>query len=127
MKRLTNDNPQDNLSTTLNFVFGKDGWAYIRFVGDEADVPLTDYIKRLCEKNCCDMSDLVTPAAIDECVGECAFYGRDCPVFLAYTFACQAVHLRSRCKLYEDILFDENGQERLSLEELKALIAAFKR
>ena len=127
MDRLTNDNPQDNFSTTLNYVYGKGGWAQIRFVGDKENVPLTDYIKRLCiERGCTTMADLISPEEIDEILCDCAFDNGDCPVFLAYTFACQAVHMRSRCKLYEDILFDESGKERLSLEELEALIAAFK-
>lgn len=42
----------------------------------------------------------------------------DCPIGLAYCFATQACHLRSRLKTYEDILFAEDGTERLAVDNL---------
>ena len=39
---------------------------------------------------------------IDETICDCGFDFPACPVHLAYVFACQAVHLRDRLKMYED-------------------------
>ncbi len=52
-----------------------------------------------------------------ECVMDCP----DCPIALAYCFASQAVHLRDRLKMYEDVLFAEDGTERLTLADLQRL------
>ena len=37
MKRLTNDNPQNNTETALNLFFVKDGQAWVRRGGPEPD------------------------------------------------------------------------------------------
>ena len=38
MKRLTTDTPNGNFETILNFVYSKDGWAYIRHDGEHENV-----------------------------------------------------------------------------------------
>ena len=38
---------------------------------------------------------------------------------LSYCFACQAVHLRDRLKMYEDVLFSEDGKELVTLDMLR--------
>ncbi len=48
---------------------------------------------------------------------ECSFCNPHCPVFLAYTFAVQACHLRDRLKQIEDILGGD-----YDLEEVEAAL-----
>lgn len=107
MKRLTTDHPDGNFETMMNFVFGNDGWACIRHDGDRANVPLHEWCKRQCLARGCDELANSSPEEIDEALCDCVMWpseddGRYCPVALAYTFACQACHLRDRLKLYED-------------------------
>ena len=121
MKRLTTDKPSGNFETMLNFVYGKDGWAYIRHDGKKADVPLTGWAKKQCLEHGCDEFPETTPEEIDQEICDCMMDYPGCPVALAYCFASQAVHMRGRLKMYEDILFAEDGTERISLEQLRTM------
>lgn len=119
MKRLTTDTPEGNFETMLNLVFEQDGWAHIRNDGDEGAVPLTQWAKAQCILHGCGEFSAETPEEIDEEISDCLMMDfSDCPIALAYGFAVQAVHLRSRLKAYEDILFAEDGIERLTLDDL---------
>ena len=120
MDRLTTDKPRGNFQTMLNFVHSKDGLAYIAY-GDESGkpIPLTEWAKKQCEDRNCTFPENATPEQIDDCICDCAYGDYDCPVFLAYTFACQACHLRDRLKMYEDVLFDKDGKEIFTLEDIK--------
>lgn len=104
MKRLTTEEPQDNFETMMNYVYSKDGWAYIRHDGVHEDVPLTQWARRQCAARGCADEDLPgdTPEEIDEALCGCMMDCPDCPIALAYCFASQAVHLRDRLKRYED-------------------------
>lgn len=122
MKRLTTDTPEGNFETMLNLVFEQDGWAHIRNDGDEGAVPLTQWAKAQCILHGCGEFSAETPEEIDEEISDCLMMDfSDCPIALAYGFAVQACHLRSRLKAYEDILFAEDGIERLTLDSLRAL------
>lgn len=122
MKRLTTDTPDGNFETLLNLVFGKDGWAHIRNDGDEGAVPLTQWAKAQCILHGCGEFSAETPEEIDEGISDCLMMDfPDCPIALAYGFAVQACHLRSRLKMYEEILFAKDGTERLTLDRLRAL------
>ncbi|MBD5169342.1 MAG: hypothetical protein HDT20_04370 [Oscillibacter sp.] len=121
MKRLTTDNPSNNFETMLNFVYGKDGWAHIRHDGENADVPLTEWARKRCSKEGC-MELPERPEDLDAEICDCAMRFPDCLIALAYCFASQAVHMRSRLKMYEDILFAEDGTELASLDDLRELI-----
>lgn len=122
MKRLTTDTPDGNFETMLNFVFSQDGWAHIRHDGNEGTVPLTQWAKAQCILHGCDEFSAETPQEIDEEICGCMMDFPDCPIGLAYCFASQAVHLRGRLKMYEDVLFAEDGTERYTLDELKELL-----
>lgn len=102
MERLTTDNPQGNFETMLNYVYSKDGIAYIRSDGAADDLPLHEWAKCECIARGCGKSLGETMEEIDEAICDCALDYPECPIFLAYTFACQAVHLRDRLKRYED-------------------------
>lgn len=102
MKRLTTDTPNGNFETALNFVFSHDGWAYIRAVGELENVPLHDWAKAQCIKHGCEEFPYTTAEDIDEVISDCIMDGGECPVAMAYCFACQAVHLRDRLMRYED-------------------------
>lgn len=121
MKRLTTDHPNDNMETMLNYVYGKDGWAHILHDGENADVPLTAWAKRQCKLQGCDEVCMETPEEIDDVLCDCMMDCPHCPIALAYCFASQAVHMRTRLKRYEDVLFDEAGKELLSLDDLRKL------
>lgn len=104
MKRLTTEEPQGNFETMMNYVYSKDGWAYIRHDGVHEDVPLTQWARRQCAARGCADEDLPgdTPEEIDEALCGCMMDCPDCPIALAYCFSSQAVHLRDRLKRYED-------------------------
>lgn len=121
MKRLTTDTPDGNFETMLNLVFGKDGWAHIRTDGKEGAVPLTQWAKAQCILHGCGKFPAETPEEIDEAICDCMMDFPDCPIGLAYCFAVQACHLRDRLKMYEDVLFAEDGTERLTLDDLRSL------
>lgn len=119
MKRLTTDTPSSNFETTLNFVYGKDGWAWIRDGGEGQEVLLTQWAKGHCiARGCDELAEYTDPREIDEAIGDCIMDFPDCPVALSYTFACQAVHLRDRLKRYEDVLFDAEGKELIAPEDI---------
>ncbi|MDE7260973.1 MAG: hypothetical protein K2N78_02760 [Oscillospiraceae bacterium] len=124
MKRLTTDKPDGNFETMLNFVYGKDGWAHIRHNGEKADVRLAEWAAEQCisREECEDVfRDGVLSEEIDETICDCMMDFPDCPVALSYCFASQAVHLRDRLKMYEDILFSEDGTELISLNQLREI------
>lgn len=121
MKRLTTDAPDWNDVTLFNFVYNKDGLAYIRHDGKQKEVLLTDWAKAQCLEHGCDEFPAETPQEIDEAIYDCMMHFPYCPIVLAYCFALQALHLRDRLKRYEDILFDAEGMEIISLARLKEL------
>lgn len=122
MIRLTTDTPDGNFETMLNFVYDKNGWAYIRHDGEWEEVPLTEWARAQCLKHGCDEFSAETSQKIDGEICDCMMDYPDCPIALAYCFASQACHLRSRLKMYEDVLFDSEGQEIVALEQLKELV-----
>lgn len=122
MNRMTTDAPAGNFETMLNFVFSKDGWAYIRHDGEGESVPLTQWAKAQCILHGCGEFSAETPQEIDEAICDCMMDFPDCPIALAYCFASQAVHLRSRLKMYEDILFAEDGSELLTQGDLQKAV-----
>lgn len=122
MKRLTTEAPAGNFETMLNFVFSKDGWAYIRHDGEGKSVPLTQWAKAQCILHGCGEFSAETPQEIDEAICDCMMDFPDCPIALAYCFASQATHLRSRLKMYEDILFAEDGSELLTQDDLQKAV-----
>lgn len=128
MNRLTTDAPAGNFETILNFAYGKDGWVHIRHDGAEGDVPLAQWAKAQCILRGCVEFSAETPLEIDEEISDCmmdfpacpiAMDFPDCPIALAYCFASQAVHLRDRLKMYEDVLFAEDGTELLTPDDLQ--------
>ena len=122
MKRLTTDTPDGNFATMLNLVFSKDSWAHIRHDGEEGTVPLTQWAKAQCILHGCGEFSAETPKEIDEEISDCLMMDfPDCPIALAYGFAVQACHLRDRLKMYEDVLFSEDGTERVNLDHLQEM------
>lgn len=100
MNRLTTDNPQNNIETMMNMVYGKDGWQYIRH-GEEG-MPTVDFCLMLCKERNCKMSDYdgMSNEAKDEMLCGCAF--ENCPVATIYAALCGFGHVRGRLKMYED-------------------------
>ena len=106
MDKLITDNPQDNFSTVMNMVYGKDGWQYIRH--DEGMLT-TDFCLMLCKERNCEMPDYddMTTEAKDEMLSDCAFDG--CPVASVYAALSGLGHIRNRLKAYEDTGFTPDG------------------
>ncbi len=121
MRRLTSDQPQENQGTLLNYVFSEDGWAHIRHDGVHDNVLLTEWARKQCHLRGCELEPGETPEDVDLTLCDCIVDSPDCPVALAYCFACQAVHLRDRLKLIEDILGDT-----YDLDHLRELVDAKK-
>lgn len=120
MKRMTAEVPQDNFETMLNFVHGKDGWAHI-YDADGKEINLITWALNHCHDRGCDDFQCETLEEYDEAISSCMVDFMNCPIAMAYCFASQACHLRSRLKLYEDTLFDKTGKERLTLDDLRDL------
>lgn len=121
MERLTTDTPDGAFQTMMNYVYGNNGWACIRSDGEYDGVPLTTWAKKQCALRGCDELQAQTEQEIDSVICDCMMDVPDCPIALAYCFASQAVHLRSRLKQYEDILFSKDGRERLTLDDLQKM------
>lgn len=130
MKRLTTETPNDNFGTMLNYVYGKDGWAYIRHDGENGDVPLAEWCREQCLRGCEAFPSgefpAGTPEGIDELLCSCMMDSPGYTVALAYCFACQAVHLRDRLKIYEDLLFSKDGAEQIAPDMLLAMRKSLK-
>ena len=105
MTRLTTDNPQGNFEMAMNYVYDKDGEAFIRNDGRTDNVPLWQYIDRLCKGKGCEIASPLGSEQTSERCYDCAMDGETCPVSMMYIFACQAVELRARLKKHEDAGF----------------------
>lgn len=101
MKRLTTDNPQNNIETLLNYAYAKDRRAILRHADGQNDVDLCEYIAKQAKKAGCDLTaEDVMEGACMEC---------DCPLSLLYNVATQAAETRERLKRYEDIGLEPEG------------------
>ena len=101
MKRMTTDNPQSNFETTMNMVYGVDGWQYIRH--GENGMPTTDFCLMLCKDHGCNLPETITGGSQelkDEWLCDCAFDG--CPIATVYAALSGFGHVRDRLKMYED-------------------------
>lgn len=116
MERLTTDNPSGNFETMLNFVHGKDGWAHV-YDADGKEVNLITWALNHCHDRGCDDFQCETLEEYDEALCSCMMDYMDCSVAMAYCFGNQAVHLRSRLKMYEDAMPLERVQELAQAEK----------
>lgn len=96
MKRLTTDDPYENVFIMLNYAYrGDDGNVKLRYGNGEENIDLCEYIAQESTGKSCDLSaeDVMEGACIEGC---------DCPLAILYTVAVQAAELRERLKKYED-------------------------
>lgn len=108
MKRLTTDNPKDNIENALNLFYGKDGWTWVRGGGpapDYADISLCDFVRMLVKVNIPNaelpkdddaLSDLMCDWLIDEPDSAEGI------ISLLYTAGWAFAELRHRLAAYED-------------------------
>lgn len=113
MKRLTTDNPKDNIENALNLFYGKDGWTWVRGGGpapDYADISLCDFVRMLVKANIPNaelpkdddaLSDLMCDWLIDEPDSAEGI------ISLLYTAGWAFAELRHRLAHYEDL--EEQG------------------
>lgn len=113
--RLTTDEPKNNTETMLNYSYGKDNQAVLRYADGKEDVDLCEYISKCANEKGCKVEpeDLMEGACM-----EC-----DCELAILYTVAVQAAELRGRLKMYEDagITLDDLKNEPLTIEELNEM------
>ena len=107
MKRLTNDNPQNNTETALNLFFVKDGQAWVRRGGQEPncpDVSLCDFMRRILRSNEIDV-DESSDQELSDALFDMLFYGVDTAdglIALLYSAGWAFAELREKLKRYED-------------------------
>ncbi len=107
MKRLTNDNPQNNTETALNLFFVKDGQAWVRRGGQEPncpDVSLCDFMRRILRSNEIDV-DGSSDQELSDALFDMLFYGVDTAdglIALLYSAGWAFAELRERLKAYEE-------------------------
>lgn len=102
-KRLTTDDPTNNIQTLLNYAYAKDGRVFLRYGNGKEDIDLCEYVAETAAENYCNHTpDEIMDGACMEC---------DCPFAILYAVAIQAAELRARLKEYEDILVEWNRKK----------------
>lgn len=110
MKRLTTDNPKNNLQTALNLFYAKDGEAWVRGGGPEyqyMDVPLFAYIRSTIKHLAVApaMFEDMDNETLAEVLTEWLFDGHETNegvIATLYTSAWAFAEIRARLKKYED-------------------------
>lgn len=117
MERLTNDNPQDNVSSALNLFYVKDGSAWVRGGGpgpEYKDISLDDYVRMISQKWNLDIAKSENDEDISCEMAELLFDGTDTVegiIATLYTAGWAFAELRERLFTYEDTMPLERAQE----------------
>lgn len=125
MKRLTTDNPQDNLSSALNLFYVKDSYAWVRGGGsgpEYKDISLVDYVRMISKKHNLDIAQSENDEDISCEMADLLFDGTDTVdgiIATLYTAGWAFAELRERLFAYEDT--------RLTPEEIFGLCSMEKR
>ena len=120
MKRLVTDNPKDNIETSLNLFYGKDGWTWVRGGGpapDYADISLCDFVRMLVKTNIPDATLPENDDDLSDLMCDWLIYDPDSAegiISLLYTAGWAFAELRHRLAAYED-----TGLDPLEIETLK--------
>ncbi|MBR2934892.1 MAG: hypothetical protein IKB79_04875 [Oscillospiraceae bacterium] len=113
MKRLTTDNPKDNIENALNLFYGKDQWTWVRGYGpapDCADIGLCDLVRMIVKANIPDAELPEDDDALSELMCEWLMYEPTTAegiISLLYTAGWAFAELRHRLAAYEDL--EEQG------------------
>ena len=117
MKRLTTDNPENNLQTALNLFYAKEGEAWVRGSGpDGQDITLNECIRQAIRQQIpCHLQGIADfgDAELSEVMCDWAMDGPESLegwLGMLYTAGWVCAELRARLKEYED-------SEQLQLEE----------
>lgn len=108
MYRLTDDNPTDNLRTSMNLFYVRDGNVFVRGGGaapDYADISLNDFIRKATRAISPEMLLPESDEEIGFAMAEYLLDGSEEPtglIALLYTAAWAYAELRGRLKQYED-------------------------
>ena len=93
MKRLTTDNPQDNLENALNLFYVKDGWTWVRGYdpgpGSE-DISLNDLVRLIAEQHGLDIAQSKDDEKISEEMAELLMDMTDTPEGVVALLYCAA-------------------------------------
>lgn len=108
MKRLTTDNPKDNIENALNLFYAKDGWTWVRGGGpapDYADMSLCDFVRMLVKANIPDAELPEDDDALSDLMHEWLIDDPDSAegiISLLYTAGWAFAELRHRLSLWEN-------------------------
>lgn len=132
MKRLTTDNPKDNIETKLNLFYIKDGWTWVRGGGsapEYADVSLCDYVREIIKTHMpyvdLDMDD----DGLSMMMEEWLFDGPESLegiIATLYTSAWAFAELRHCLAAYEDTGLEPEAAEQIKLYAMGKAIAEIK-
>ena len=106
MKKIVNDNPQDNVGMMQNLAFIKDKEVWIRCGSKQGeDCTLIDFVNRACMQCKCELATDLKELGHDydnicEMMTDCSGEGC-CPIGMFYFVACQAAELREYLRVYE--------------------------
>lgn len=132
MKRLTTDNPKDNIQAALNLFYIKDGWTWVRGGGpapEHPDVSLCDYVRRIMATHVpyvdLDMDD----DSLSMMLGEWLFDDPESMeglIAVLYTTAWAFAELRHRLAAYEDTGLEPEAVEATKTAMMGKAIAEIK-
>lgn len=114
MRRLTTDNPQNNLENALNLFFAKDGQTWVRGYGPvpiSEEITLNNLVRLIAEKHNLDMAESEYDHEISDEMYELLMDGTDTlegVVALLYTAGWVCAELRAKLMDYEDTGFTPN-------------------
>lgn len=119
LKRLTTDDPQNNVQTMNNILINKDGWSYIRDGGQ--GVPITDYCLSICQSLKCKklrinkhrMTPKKSESDKDVFLCDCCLF-RNCPVANLYAALCGYGRIHDRLQMWEDLGLDFDRAKELA-------------
>ena len=123
MERLTNDYPQDNVSSALNLFYVKDRSAWVRGGGpgpEYKDISLNDYVRMISQKHNLDIAQSENDEDISCEMAELLFDGTDTVegiIATLYTAGWAFAELRERLFAYEYAIPLERAQELAQVEK----------
>lgn len=108
MRRLTTNNPEDNIETALNFYYVKDHETWVRGGGDAPDYPdvsLFDWIKKIINQFCPDSFDMRSDKNLNYDLADTLMEGTETMegvIAHLYMSAWTHAELRERLMKYEN-------------------------
>lgn len=119
MLRLTHEPPEGVYESMHNATIVRDREIYLRGLGENGqDINLCAYCAKECKERCdVDLSEVPS-----EEFGECM--DCECPVATLFFVAAGAAEMRWKLTSYEDACFDADGNEVVTIDQIRDLASA---